>query len=93
LRPAPPPCAIGGSAAASISSPPATQIAAGYSEMVVAGGMESMSNAPHLMPGARGGLRYGDAAINKEGRLAEEIVPVATVRGRKGDVLWKETRE
>jgi acetyl-CoA C-acetyltransferase len=116
----------------------ATQIATGYSEVVVAGGMESMSNAPHLVPGVRGGLRYGGGAINdaldsdalicgfdgismgaatdlyqtamgnigreaqdafaaesharaaaaiKEGRLAEEIVPVASVRGRKGDVL------
>ncbi|HEY6494161.1 MAG TPA: acetyl-CoA C-acyltransferase [Trebonia sp.] len=116
----------------------ATQIATGYSEVVVAGGMESMSNAPHLVPGVRRGLRYGGGAINdaldsdalicgfdgismgaatdlyqtamgnisreaqdafaaesharaaaaiKEGRLAEEIVPVASVRGRKGDVL------
>jgi acetyl-CoA C-acetyltransferase len=116
----------------------ATQIATGYAEVVVAGGMESMSNAPHLVPGVRAGLRYGGGAINdaldsdalicgfdgismgaatdlyqtavgnisreaqdafaaesharaaaavKEGRLAEEIVPVASVRGRKGDVL------
>jgi acetyl-CoA C-acetyltransferase len=116
----------------------ATQIATGYSEVVVAGGMESMTNAPHLLPGVRGGLRYGGGAITdaldsdalicgfdgismgaatdlyqtakgnisreaqdafaaesharaaaaiKEGRLAEEIVPVASVRGRKGDIL------
>jgi acetyl-CoA C-acetyltransferase len=114
----------------------AMQVAAGYSEVVVAGGMESMSNAPHLMPGVRAGLRYGGggledaldkdalvcgfdgismgaatdryqtglgisreaqdafgadsharaAAAVKAGRLAEEITPVATVRGRKGDV-------
>ena len=114
----------------------AAQVATGYSEIVVAGGMESMSNAPHLLPGARHGQqvrrrtvadaldkdglvcgfdgismgaateRYQAgprhqpadqdafaaesharaAAAVKEGRLAEEIVPVATVRGRKGDV-------
>jgi acetyl-CoA C-acetyltransferase len=114
----------------------AMQVAAGYSEVVVAGGMESMSDAPHLMPGVRGGLRYGGGGIEdaldkdalvcgfdgismgaateryqkglgisrtaqdefaadsharaaaalKAGRLAEEITPVATVRGRKGDV-------
>jgi acetyl-CoA C-acetyltransferase len=114
----------------------AMQVAAGYSEVVVAGGMESMSNAPHLMPGVRAGLRYGGggledaldkdalvcgfdgismgaatdryqtglgisreaqdafaadsharaAAAVKAGRLADEITPVATVRGRKGDV-------
>jgi acetyl-CoA C-acetyltransferase len=114
----------------------AMQVASGYSEIVVAGGMESMSNAPHLLPGARAGYKYGSghvedaldkdalvcgfdgismgaateryqaslsisrqdqdafaaesharaAAAIKEGRLGEEIVPVATVRGRKGDV-------
>jgi acetyl-CoA C-acetyltransferase len=114
----------------------AMQVAAGYSEIVVAGGMESMTGAPHLLPGARTGLRYGGGAVEdaldkdalvcgfdgvsmgaateryqeglgisreaqdayaaesharaasaiKEGRLAEEITPVATVRGRKGDV-------
>ena len=114
----------------------AMQVSAGYSEIVVAGGMESMTNAPHLLPGARSGLRYGGGAVEdaldkdalvcgfdgvsmgaateryqegrgisreaqdafaaesharaasaiKEGRLAEEITPVATVRGRKGDV-------
>jgi acetyl-CoA C-acetyltransferase len=114
----------------------AMQVSAGYSEIVVAGGMESMTNAPHLLPGARTGLRYGGGAVEdaldkdalvcgfdgvsmgaateryqeglgisretqdafaaesharaasaiKEGRLAEEITPVATIRGRKGDV-------
>lgn len=35
------------------------QIASGSFEVIVAGGMESMSNAPHLLPGARGGVRTG----------------------------------
>jgi acetyl-CoA C-acetyltransferase len=115
----------------------AAQVASGYSEIVVAGGMESMSGAPHLLRGARAGYKYGSggpvedaldsdalvcgfdgipmgaateryqaglgisrqdqdafaaesharaAAAIKGGRLAEEIVPVPTVRGRKGDV-------
>ena len=38
-------------------------IAAGDAEVVVAGGMESMSSAPYLVPGARSGLRLGDAAL------------------------------
>ncbi|HUN33078.1 MAG TPA: acetyl-CoA C-acetyltransferase [Trebonia sp.] len=117
----------------------ALQVASGYSEIVVAGGMESMSGAPYLVPGARGGLKYGagtfadaldqDALICgfdglsmgaatekyqgplgisredqdafaaasharaataiKEGRLADEIVPV-TIKGRKGDVVVEE---
>lgn len=41
----------------------ARAIALGDAEVVVAGGMESMSNAPYLLPGARGGLRMGDAKL------------------------------
>ena len=36
-------------------------IAAGDADIVVAGGMESMTNAPYLLPGARSGWRMGDA--------------------------------
>ena len=35
------------------------QILAGTSQIVLAGGMESMTNAPHLIPGARKGVRSG----------------------------------
>src|SRR5580765_1156586 len=46
-------------------------IAAGEADIVIAGGMESMTNAPYLAPGARGGFRYGNAeladAIIKDG--------------------------
>ncbi len=35
----------------------------GDEEVIVAGGMESMSNAPYFMPKARWGLRMGDAAV------------------------------
>ena len=38
-------------------------IAAGDIEVAVAGGMESMSNAPYLLPGAREGLRMGNAQL------------------------------
>jgi acetyl-CoA C-acetyltransferase len=38
-------------------------IAAGDADVVVAGGMESMTNAPYLLPGARSGLRYGNAEM------------------------------
>ncbi|TGD75150.1 acetyl-CoA C-acyltransferase [Mangrovimicrobium sediminis] len=38
-------------------------ILAGTNKMVVAGGMESMTNAPHLIPGARGGVRSGHKTI------------------------------
>ncbi|QND85486.1 3-ketoacyl-CoA thiolase [Chromobacterium vaccinii] len=39
------------------------QLLAGNGGVVVAGGMESMSNAPYLMPKARGGLRLGHGEI------------------------------
>ena len=38
-------------------------IRAGEFEVVVAGGMESMTNAPYLLPKARGGYRYGNAEL------------------------------
>jgi acetyl-CoA C-acetyltransferase len=38
-------------------------INAGEAEIVVAGGMESMTQAPYLLPGARGGYRLGDATV------------------------------
>ena len=37
-----------------------TMIRAGDYDVVLAGGMESMSNAPYLLPGARWGARLGD---------------------------------
>ena len=36
-------------------------IKAGSANVVVAGGMESMTNAPHLLNGSRTGIRYGSA--------------------------------
>ncbi len=116
-------------------------IAAGDADIVVAGGMESMTNAPYILPGARAGFRYGhtelkDAIIAdglwcsfdgclmglgtenytagsitreqqdeiavksneraanaiKDGRLADEIVPVS-IPQRKGEPILVETDE
>jgi acetyl-CoA C-acetyltransferase len=116
-------------------------IAAGEADIVVAGGMESMTNAPYLAMGARGGFRYGnteladailrdglwcafdDCAMGlgteryaagsisreaqdelaaksheraanaiKDGRLADEIVPVP-IPQRKGDPVLVEHDE
>ncbi|MEK7862520.1 MAG: acetyl-CoA C-acyltransferase, partial [Chloroflexota bacterium] len=41
----------------------ATQIVAGEARLAVAGGMESMSNAPYLLRGARTGLSLGEHAM------------------------------
>ena len=116
-------------------------IAAGEADIVVAGGMESMTNAPYLADGARSGYRYGNAELRdsiiadglwcafdsclmglgterytaggigrqqqdefaavsheraanaiKDGRLADEIVPVS-IPQRKGDPLVVEHDE
>jgi acetyl-CoA C-acetyltransferase len=116
-------------------------ISSGEYDIVVAGGMESMTNAPYIARGARGGFRYGntelaDAIVSdglscsfddclmglgtekyadgkfsrdaqdelamksneraanaiKEGRLADEIVPVS-IPQRKGEPILVETDE
>lgn len=41
----------------------ALTLQAGLNDVVVAGGMESMSNIPHYARGLRGGLRMGDGAL------------------------------
>jgi acetyl-CoA C-acetyltransferase len=110
-------------------------IAAGEADIVVAGGIESMTNAPYLADGARSGFRYGNTELRdaivadglwcafdaclmglgterytagnisradqdelaassheraanaiKDGRLADEIVPVS-IPQRKGDPI------
>ena len=38
-------------------------IKAGEADIVIAGGMESMTNAPYLLPGARAGYRIGDQSV------------------------------
>jgi acetyl-CoA C-acetyltransferase len=39
------------------------RILAGSADIIVAGGMESMSNAPYLLPKARGGMRMGHGTV------------------------------
>ncbi|MAO81267.1 acetyl-CoA C-acetyltransferase [uncultured Nocardioides sp.] len=38
-------------------------IRAGEADVIVAGGMESMTNAPHLLPKSREGFKYGDTSL------------------------------
>ncbi|HEX8488201.1 MAG TPA: beta-ketoacyl synthase N-terminal-like domain-containing protein, partial [Propionibacteriaceae bacterium] len=38
-------------------------IGAGEFDVVVAGGMESMTSGPYLLPGARAGYRYGNSTV------------------------------
>ena len=39
------------------------QLGQGGADIIVAGGMESMTNAPYLLPKARGGMRLGHAEV------------------------------
>jgi acetyl-CoA C-acetyltransferase len=39
------------------------QLALGHADIIVAGGMESMTNSPYLLPKARGGYRMGHGEI------------------------------
>jgi acetyl-CoA C-acetyltransferase len=39
------------------------ELSSGQAKVVVAGGMESMTNAPHLLPKVRGGYRYGHQRV------------------------------
>ena len=41
----------------------ADEISSGHATIVVAGGMESMTNAPHLLPKSRAGFRYGSTQL------------------------------
>src|SRR5437762_10207932 len=51
----------------------ATQIIAGEARLVVAGGMESMSNAPYLVRGMRTGLRLGEQTM-EDANLRDGLV-------------------
>jgi acetyl-CoA C-acetyltransferase len=52
----------------------AQQVQLGYSQVVVAGGMESMSNAPYLSRDARRGLRYGAGAPLEDALDSDALV-------------------
>ena len=55
-------------------------ISAGDAEIVVAGGMESMTSAPHLLLGARQGYRLGDATLTTPSCGTASRTPTPTSR-------------
>ncbi|OLT49537.1 acetyl-CoA C-acyltransferase [Cellulosimicrobium sp. CUA-896] len=69
-------------------------IRSGEAEVVLVGGQESMTNAPHLLPGARAGFAYGDAtladAVARDGltdAFDRESMGLSTERTNTGDVF------
>ncbi|MFL6025303.1 MAG: acetyl-CoA C-acetyltransferase [Friedmanniella sp.] len=68
-------------------------IRAGECEVVVAGGMESMSQAPHLLTGSRTGFRYGPVTMldhlahdGLEDAFTEQSMGALTEDHNKGEV-------
>ena len=73
-------------------------ILAGSSEIAVAGGMESMTNAPHLLPTGRTGIKYGGGQVLDH--MAVDGLEDAYDRGRAMGVFaekcareWQFSRE
>jgi acetyl-CoA C-acetyltransferase len=69
-------------------------IRSGEAEVVLVGGQESMTNAPHLLPGARAGFPYGDAtlvdAVARDGltdAFDRQSMGLSTEQTNTGDVL------
>ena len=68
----------------------AAEIRAGDAELAVAGGMESMNQAPYLLPGARFGYRLGngeliDATVHDGLWCADRGLPHGHSRGARRD--------
>ena len=63
-------------------------LAAGSASVMVAGGMESMTNAPHLLVGSRKGYRYG--AFTTYDHVAVDGLEDAYERGKAMGVLPKQ---
>ena len=76
----------------------ARRIRLGEASFVLAGGMESMTNAPHLLPGARHGFRLGDTSLvdslNQDGLMcAFEHCIMGQTTDRKNTTLGVTRKE
>jgi acetyl-CoA C-acetyltransferase len=70
-------------------------IRAGEFEIVVAGGQESMSNAPHLLEKSRQGFKYGDVTMHDHmdgdglwDSFTDQGMGLLTEQGNTGDVAF-----
>lgn len=78
----------------------ARMIALGDADVVIAGGQESMTNAPHLLPGSRAGHKYGpvtmldatdhDALTDQDARAS---MGVLTEQGNESRGLDRESQD
>src|SRR5664279_5413354 len=70
-------------------------IRAGEFEIIVAGGQESMTNAPHLLPKSRSGYKYGDVTMHdhmdRDGlwdSFTDQGMGLLTETGNTGDLSF-----
>ncbi|MFC9557428.1 acetyl-CoA C-acetyltransferase [Rhodococcus sp. NPDC056960] len=75
-------------------------IRSGAFDVIVAGGMESMSQAPHLLPGSRGGFKYGDVTLVDHMALdglhdafTDQPMGLLTEAGNDKDVIAREDQD
>ncbi|AHK34891.1 putative acetyl-CoA acetyltransferase [Rhodococcus opacus PD630] len=75
-------------------------IRSGAFDVIVAGGMESMSQAPHLLPGSRGGFKYGDVTLVDHMALdglhdafTDQPMGLLTEAGNDRDVIAREDQD
>ncbi|WP_213575916.1 acetyl-CoA C-acetyltransferase [Rhodococcus sp. USK13] len=75
-------------------------IRSGAFDVIVAGGMESMSQAPHLLPGSRGGFKYGDVTLVDHMALdglhdvfTDQPMGVLTEAGNDKDLIAREDQD
>ncbi|HEY3438387.1 MAG TPA: acetyl-CoA C-acyltransferase, partial [Actinotalea sp.] len=78
----------------------ARQIRLGEADVVVAGGQESMSQAPHLLPGSRRGWTYGDIpavdSLSRDGltdAFDRESMGASTERGNAALGIGREAQD
>lgn len=75
-------------------------IRSGAFDVIVAGGMESMSQAPHLLPGSRGGFKYGAVTLVDHMALdglhdafTDQPMGLLTEAGNDRDVIAREDQD
>ncbi|GAF50231.1 acetyl-CoA C-acetyltransferase [Rhodococcus wratislaviensis] len=75
-------------------------IRSGAFDVIVAGGMESMSQAPHLLPGSRSGFKYGDVTLVDHMALdglhdafTDQPMGLLTEAGNDRDVIAREDQD
>ena len=75
-------------------------IRAGEFEIIVAGGQESMSNAPHMLERSRAGFKYGDVTMHdhmdRDGlwdSFTDQGMGLLTEEGNTGDVQFSRAEQ